>query len=170
MKKNLLNLKHFLVICIFLSFINLSFTQNVFNPFKSRYQNSLLNLNNLNFYNKIEFFSSINNVNKYSGGFYMSSIKYNFNENFTSFIHLSKFFDFNSNINYYKNNFSGLTLIYKFNSKFNIGVEYGTTPDSINLFYYGKKFDNYTHFWLNKKFGDNLDIKIEYYQMKVTDY
>ncbi len=144
------------------------YSQSIYNPFQSKFQNSLLDFNRFQFYNQISLFSTYNNKKSYAGGVYLSTLQYNISPSFISYLHIGKQYEFLSEDKYWnspKDFLSGTTLIYNFSSTFNMGLEYGATPNLVNNFY-GTLPTDYLHLWMEKKFGRNVNFKIEYYQMK----
>lgn len=161
-----------LLICVLiLSFFQLAFSldQQIYNPFQSKYRYSMLDFNRFQLYNQISFFSVFNNKTSYSTGMYLSTLQYTISPTLNSYLHIGKQYNFSSSDNLpfkSQNNFlSGATVIYTPTSTLNIGLEYGTTPRFLNNFY-GIVPDKSLHLWVKKEFGKNINLKVEYYQIK----
>lgn len=137
--------------------------QSFLNPIENK---SYLRTDKFKVFNQTSFFSIMNNNFSYSGGYNLTSLQYNISGNLVSYFHFTKSFNFSKDNDFRNENFlPGATFIYKPSGKLNLGLEYGVTPDSINYFQFSPA-NNYLHMWLNKKIGNNINIQIEYYQVK----
>lgn len=145
-----------------------SLDQQIYNPFQSKYQYSMLDFNRFQLYNQMSFFSVFNSKTSYSTAMYLATLQYTISPTLNSYLHIGKQYNFTSSdnlaFNSQKNFLSGATVIYTPTSTLNIGLEYGTTPGFLNNFY-GIVPDRYLHLWVEKEFGKNINLKVEYYQI-----